>query len=135
MNRKERLDYLVEQFSVEYRELKSPEDQEGKKRLLRSLMNLRGLMGTAERCREGHFCAGCQDWGLRKMGSFFQPGCETFAGNVYNLSIKAPSERRVPFLRVEVYLIIMILSQYCLLICAMNCSFSRPDVFHRDRLD
>ena len=41
MNRKERLDYLVEQFSVEYRDLKTPEDQEGKKRLLRSLMNLR----------------------------------------------------------------------------------------------
>ncbi len=40
----ERLDYLVEEFkadSDEYRELQIPEDVEGKKRILRSLMNIR----------------------------------------------------------------------------------------------
>ena len=44
MNQQERLDYLVEQFkedSGEYRNLKTPEDTEGKKRILRSLMNIR----------------------------------------------------------------------------------------------
>ena len=44
MNQKERLDYLVEQFkedSGEYRNLKTPSDTEGKKRILRSLMNIR----------------------------------------------------------------------------------------------
>ena len=44
MNQKERLDYLVEQFkedSVVYRNLKTPSDTEEKKRLLRSLMNIR----------------------------------------------------------------------------------------------
>ena len=44
MNQKERLDYLVEQFkedSGEYRNLKTPSDVEGKKRILRSLMNIR----------------------------------------------------------------------------------------------
>lgn len=44
MNQQERLDYLVEQFkedSVQYRNLETPRDNEGKKRLLRSLMNIR----------------------------------------------------------------------------------------------
>ena len=44
MNQNERLDYLVEQLkedSGEYRDLKTPEDTQGKKRLLRSLMNIR----------------------------------------------------------------------------------------------
>ena len=40
----ERLDYLVEAFkadSGEYRDLPVPQDGEGKKRILRSLMNIR----------------------------------------------------------------------------------------------
>ena len=44
MNQSERLDYLVEQFkedSVQYRNLETPEDPAGKKRFLRSLMNIR----------------------------------------------------------------------------------------------
>ena len=44
MNQKERLDYLVEQFkedSVQYSDLETPADAAGKKRILRSLMNIR----------------------------------------------------------------------------------------------
>ena len=44
MTQKERLDFLVEEFkadSVRYRDLETPEDTEGKKRILRSLMNIR----------------------------------------------------------------------------------------------
>lgn len=48
MNKKitqeQRLDYLVEEFktdSDEYKDLQEPEDTEGKKRILRSLMNIR----------------------------------------------------------------------------------------------
>ena len=44
MNQNERLDYLVEQFkedSVQYRDLETPADPAGKKRILRSLMNIR----------------------------------------------------------------------------------------------
>ena len=44
MNQNERLDYLVEQFkedSVQYRDLEIPADPAGKKRILRSLMNIR----------------------------------------------------------------------------------------------
>ena len=44
MNQQERLDYLVERFkedSGEYRNLKTPADTEGKKCILRSLMNIR----------------------------------------------------------------------------------------------
>ena len=44
MNQNERLDYLVEQFkedSVQYRDLEIPADPSGKKRILRSLMNIR----------------------------------------------------------------------------------------------
>ena len=48
MNKKttqaERLDYLVEAFkadSVQYKDLQTPEDNEGKRRILRSLMNIR----------------------------------------------------------------------------------------------
>ena len=44
MNQNERLDYLVEQFkedSEDYRDLETPADPAGKKRILRSLMNIR----------------------------------------------------------------------------------------------
>ena len=44
MDQKQRLDYLVEGFkedSIQYRNISTPEDEEGKKRLLRSLMNIR----------------------------------------------------------------------------------------------
>ncbi len=44
MDQKERLDYLVEGFkedSKQYRNISTPEDVDGKKRLLRSLMNIR----------------------------------------------------------------------------------------------
>ena len=44
MNQKERLDYLVEAFkedSVQYRDLETPRDAAGKRRILRSLMNIR----------------------------------------------------------------------------------------------
>ena len=44
MNQNERLDYLVEQFkedSGEYRNLRTPADTAGKRRILRSLMNIR----------------------------------------------------------------------------------------------
>ena len=44
MNQKERLDYLVEAFkedSVQYRDLETPRDDAGKRRILRSLMNIR----------------------------------------------------------------------------------------------
>lgn len=43
-NQKDRLDYLVEEFkedSYEYKDLAVPEDTEGKRRILRSLMNIR----------------------------------------------------------------------------------------------
>ena len=44
MTQAQRLDYLVEEFkvdSVQYEDLQTPEDTEGKRRLLRSLMNIR----------------------------------------------------------------------------------------------
>lgn len=44
MTQNERLDLLVEEFkedSVQYRNLETPRDTEGKKRILRSLMNIR----------------------------------------------------------------------------------------------
>ena len=44
LTQEERLDYLVEEFkadSDEYRELQTPGDMDGKKRILRSLMNIR----------------------------------------------------------------------------------------------
>ena len=44
MSQTERLNYLVKEFkedSVRYRDLETPKDTEGKKRILRSLMNIR----------------------------------------------------------------------------------------------
>ena len=44
MTQEQRLDFLVEQFkadSDEYKNLETPKDMEGKKRILRSLMNIR----------------------------------------------------------------------------------------------
>ena len=44
MTQEQRLDYLVEEFktdSVQYKNLQTPADTEGKRRILRSLMNIR----------------------------------------------------------------------------------------------
>jgi len=44
MTQEKRLDYLVEEFktdSVQYKDLETPKDTEGKRRILRSLMNIR----------------------------------------------------------------------------------------------
>lgn len=44
MTQSQRLDYLIEKFktdSVQYKDLKTPKDTEGKRRILRSLMNIR----------------------------------------------------------------------------------------------
>lgn len=44
MTQDQRLDYLVEEFktdSVQYKDLETPKDIEGKRRILRSLMNIR----------------------------------------------------------------------------------------------
>ena len=44
MTQDQRLDYLVEEFktdSVQYKDLRTPDDTEGKRRVLRSLMNIR----------------------------------------------------------------------------------------------
>ena len=44
MSQTERLNYLVEEFkedSIQYKDMETPEDTEGKKRVLRSLMNIR----------------------------------------------------------------------------------------------
>ena len=44
MTQSQRLDYLVEAFkedSRQYRDLETPEDPAGKRRILRSLMNIR----------------------------------------------------------------------------------------------
>ena len=44
MTQAERLDFLVEQFkadSIDYKDLQTPGDVVGKRRLLRSLMNIR----------------------------------------------------------------------------------------------
>ena len=44
LTQEQRLDYLVEEFktdSVEYKNLQTPEDTDGKRRVLRSLMNIR----------------------------------------------------------------------------------------------
>lgn len=46
-----RLDYLVEEFkadSDEYKDIKTPDDMEGKRRILRSLMNIRMPRGMSE---------------------------------------------------------------------------------------
>ena len=44
MTQEQRLDYLVEEFkadSVQYKDIETPKDTDGKKVLLRSLMNIR----------------------------------------------------------------------------------------------
>ena len=44
MTQEQRLDYLVEKFkadSDDYKELQTPDDTDGKRRILRSLMNIR----------------------------------------------------------------------------------------------
>lgn len=51
LTQEQRLDYLVEEFmadSDEYKNLKMPKDTEGKKRILRSLMNIRMPKNMAE---------------------------------------------------------------------------------------
>ena len=55
MTQEQRLDYLVEEFktdSVQYKNLQTPVDTEGKRRILRSLMNIRMPKQMPERVLE-----------------------------------------------------------------------------------
>ncbi|MBQ5685292.1 MAG: macro domain protein, partial [Clostridia bacterium] len=55
MTQNERLTYLVEEFkadSGEYRDLQTPADEEGKREVLRSLMNIRMPRGMASEVLE-----------------------------------------------------------------------------------
>ena len=55
MTQEQRLDYLVEEFktdSVQYKNLQTPVDTEGKRRILRSLMNIRMPRRMPERVLE-----------------------------------------------------------------------------------
>lgn len=55
MTQEQRLDYLVEEFktdSVQYKNLQTPVDTEGKRRILRSLMNIRMPRQMPERVLE-----------------------------------------------------------------------------------
>ena len=79
MTQEQRLDYLVEEFktdSVQYKNLQTPVDTEGKRRILRSLMNIRMPRRMPERVLE------VQDEYLKGRASIWQ-------GDITRLAVDA----------------------------------------------
>ena len=97
MNQKERLDYLVEQFkedSVQYRDLETPADTVGKKRILRSLMNIRMpkiLPSSVLAVQDEYLQTELKEKGITVLADLlpFEPGLYLWQGDITTLSCDA----------------------------------------------
>lgn len=97
LTQKERLDYLVEVFkedSGEYRGLKTPEDKEGKKRVLRSLMNIRmprGLPSDVIKVQDDYLKARAEEKGVVTLADIpeIREGLSVWQGDITQLAVDA----------------------------------------------
>ena len=86
MTQNERLDYLVEEFkteSVRYKDLATPSDTEGKRQLLRSLMNIRMPKGMPEevlKIQDEYLSGRAKEKGLVLLSAEYQKPAEKPVG-------------------------------------------------------
>ena len=97
MTQEQRLDYLVEAFkadSEEYKDLQTPTDMEGKKRILRSLMNIRmpGKMDDAVlRIQDEYLKERIQENGIVELSDIpvIRDGLSIWQGDITRLAVDA----------------------------------------------
>ena len=93
----QRLDYLVEEFktdSVQYKDLETPKDMEGKRRLLRSLMNIRmpGVLSDDALAVQDEYLTGrAEEKGIVRLSDIpvVRDGLSIWQGDITRLAVDA----------------------------------------------
>ena len=93
----QRLDYLVEEFktdSVQYKDLETPKDMEGKRRLLRSLMNIRmpGVLSDDALAVQDEYLTGrAEEKGIVRLSDIpvVRNGLSIWQGDITRLAVDA----------------------------------------------
>ena len=91
----QRLDYLVEEFktdSVQYKDLETPKDMEGKRRLLRSLMNIRmpGVLSDDALAVQDEYLTGrAEEKGIVRLSDIpvIRDGLSVWQGDITRLAV------------------------------------------------
>ena len=93
----QRLDYLVEAFkadSAEYKDLQTPEDREGKQRILRSLMNVRmpgQLPDAVVKVQDEYLIGRVEEKGIVRLSDIpvIRDGLSIWQGDITRLAVDA----------------------------------------------
>ena len=97
ITQEERLDYLVEEFktdSGEYKDIETPKDAEGKRRILRSLMNIRmprNISSDALRVQDEYLKGRSEEKGIVTLSDIpeIRKGLSIWQGDITRLSVDA----------------------------------------------
>ena len=97
VTQEERLDYLVEEFktdSGEYRNIETPKDTEGKRRVLRSLMNIRmprNISSDVLRVQDEYLKGRSEEKGIVTLSDIpeIRKGLSIWQGDITRLSVDA----------------------------------------------
>ena len=97
ITQEERLDYLVEAFktdSGEYKDIETPKDTEGKRRVLRSLMNIRmprNISDDVLRVQDEYLKGRCEEKGIITLSDVpeIRSGLSVWQGDITRLSVDA----------------------------------------------
>ena len=97
ITQEQRLDYLVEEFkadSGEYKDLKIPADQEGKRRILRSLMNIRmpkSLSDEVQEVQDEYLSGRAEEKGIVQLSDIpvMRDGLSIWQGDITRLAVDA----------------------------------------------
>ena len=97
MTQEQRLDYLVEEFktdSVQYKELETPKDTEGKRRILRSLMNVRmpkALSADVLAVQDEYLTGRAEEKGIVRLSDILEirDGLSVWQGDITRLAVDA----------------------------------------------
>ena len=97
MTQEQRLDYLVEEFkkdSVQYKDLETPKDTEGKRRILRSLMNIRmpkALPDDVLAVQDQYLTDRAEEKGIVRLADIpeIRDGLSVWQGDITRLAVTA----------------------------------------------
>ena len=97
MTQEQRLEYLVEAFkadSGEYKDLRTPADMDGKRRILRSLMNIRmpkTLPDAVQEAQDEYLAARAEEKGIVRLSDIpvIRDGLSVWQGDITRLAVDA----------------------------------------------
>ena len=97
MTQNQRLDYLVEEFktdSVQYKDLETPKDTEGKRRILRSLMNIRMPKAFSDEVlavQDEYLTGRAEEKGIVRLSDIpeIRDGLSVWQGDITRLAVDA----------------------------------------------